>query len=89
MAAAAAAVVAEDPWVARTLATVPAGQAAGGLSGLRASCSQALLTLRMPTTRNEEYRCAAARCLLRDSVGFTNLCMKFHQLMHDILRVSV
>lgn len=56
VAAAVAAAQAEDKWISRTIATADAAEVPESLSALRSSCSQALSTMRMPTTRNEEYR---------------------------------
>lgn len=55
----------EDKWIARTVKDVPAP---ASLAGLRDKCNGALATMRMPTTRNEEYRFTDIAPLLRSNV---------------------
>ncbi|KAI8464572.1 MAG: iron-sulfur cluster assembly protein [Monoraphidium minutum] len=54
--AAAVATQVEDKWLAKNVAPLAAQEAPAGLAALRSSCVPALATLRVPTTRNEEYR---------------------------------
>ena len=48
--------IAEDKWIARTLKSLEPQSPAPQLDRLRSSCLGALSTMRMPSTRNEEYR---------------------------------
>ncbi|EFN51512.1 hypothetical protein CHLNCDRAFT_59225 [Chlorella variabilis] len=63
----------EDKWIERTLEVIVPESAAlpKPLASLQASCLSALATLRMPTTRNEEYRFTDLRSLLQHSLGPT------------------
>lgn len=47
---------AEDRWIARALDVVTAAGVPQTLAAVRSSCLSALATMRMPTTKNEEYR---------------------------------
>lgn len=63
---------AEDKWLARNVVPLvqsAASAGAAGLAELRASCQPALSTMRMPSTRNEEYRFTDLTPVLSNSLA--------------------
>lgn len=59
---------AEDKWIARALSNATPGSVPLVLQNVRNSCVQGLSTMRVPTTRNEDYRFTDLTSLLKNSL---------------------
>lgn len=63
---------AEDKWIARTLAPLNSSAVPSSLKAINSSSLDTMRTLRMPTTRNEEYRFTDISPLLKATLQMAN-----------------
>lgn len=76
----------EDKWIARNVAPTASQAARPELSALRNSCASALATMRMPTTRNEEYRFTDISALTSASLAAARAAAPVDKVLLEQLR---